>query len=168
VVILAVIVSVSDLHVSITREASWMLSLPALRRRYSRASVAYIYSVLIEMVIFLAALYSLATGKDVVPPVWAMWVAVLGLFCAVQVPYLVLQFRLARNALRSSGAGQAPEQSESPQPAKLAESLEQRSGQADPQLPGNRPVKHLLGRLRARFKSLRRPCEDESEQSPSS
>ncbi len=98
IVILAVVVSTRELQMVITLNAKLMFSHRFLERSYTRASLAYSFSLLIEVSLFLAAMYSLAVEKDVLPTAAAMWVAVAGICCAVVLPYLVFQLGVARRA----------------------------------------------------------------------
>ena len=137
IVIIAVVVSTRELQLVITLNAKLMFTHRSLERSYTRASLVWIFSLLIEMFLFLAAMYSLAVEKDVLPPVAAMWAAVVGIGCAVMLPYLVFQLGVARRA-----ASESVHASNEPSP-KIAERVET-ANQVDRNGPRRRDLTRVL------------------------
>lgn len=163
IVILAVVVSTRDLQMVITLNVKLMISYRFLERSYIRASLAWMFSLLIEVCLFLAAMYSLAVEKDVLPPVVAMWAALLGIGSAVMLPYLAFQLGVARRRAADEQA-RADEQvradpDPSPEPAERVKTADQsdQSDQSGPKRAALARIKSALDFLASWLPLRRRP-----------
>lgn len=109
--VLAVVVAAThEMQMAITVNTKVLLSNRYYQRKYLWTGLIYFGSFLLELLVFLAATYSLATAKDVSPPVAVMWAAILALFLAFMLPYSVFQLRVARRRvtqLARDGSGQS-------------------------------------------------------------
>src|SRR5579863_1057915 len=96
VVLAAIVAATNEMQMAITVNTKLLLSNRYYKRKYTYTGLIYLGCVMVEILVFFAAMYSLATAKDVGAPVQVMWAALVGLFLAFMLPYSAFQLREAR------------------------------------------------------------------------